>query len=134
MHQSNFISRSTSKLENLIKRPAWTVGLHCCNERGGQASPHTTFIMVYPGNTKGKYHCTVNLLFDWFGISCMTTDNYCFYLQNRLIQSSQTGGQWYSDTSPLVFPGLSFLSVTASLCFLKEKASPSRVSQALIYF
>jgi hypothetical protein len=24
-------------------------------------------------------------------------------LQNRLIQTSQTGGQWYSDTSPLVF-------------------------------
>jgi len=25
-------------------------------------------------------------------------------LQNTLIQTSQTGGQWYSDTSPLVFP------------------------------
>ncbi len=50
----------------------------------------------------GKYHCTVDLLFDWtFGISCMKTDNFCFYLQNRLIQTSQTGGQWYSDTSPL---------------------------------
>jgi len=35
----------------------------------------------------------------------MTTDNFCFYLQNRLIQTSQTGGQWYSDTSHLVFPG-----------------------------
>jgi len=30
----------------------------------------------------------------------MTTDNFCFYLQNRLIQTSQTGGQQYSDTSP----------------------------------
>ncbi len=29
----------------------------------------------------------------------------CFYLQNRLVQTSQTGGQRYSDTSPLVFPG-----------------------------
>jgi hypothetical protein len=29
----------------------------------------------------------------------MTTDNF-FYLQNRLIQTSKTGGQWYSDTSP----------------------------------
>jgi hypothetical protein len=37
----------------------------------------------------------------------MTMDNFCLYLQNRLIQTSQTGGQWYSDTSPtLVFPGL----------------------------
>ncbi len=47
-----------------------------------------------------KYHCTIDLLFDWFGISCMTTDNFCFYLQNKLVQTSQTGGQWYSDTSP----------------------------------
>ncbi len=47
----------------------------------------------------GKYHCTIDLLFHWLGISCMTTDNFCFYLQKRLIQISQTGGQQYSDTS-----------------------------------
>jgi len=46
-----------------------------------------------PREYLGKYHCTIDLLFDWFGISCMTTDNFCFYLQNRLIQTSQTGGQ-----------------------------------------
>ncbi len=52
-----------------------------------------------PGNTKGgKYHCTIDLLFDWFGFSCLTTDTFCFYLQNILIQTSQTGGQWYRDT------------------------------------
>ncbi len=45
---------------------------------------------------RGKYHCTIDLLFDWFGISCMT----CFYLQNRLIETSQTGGQW----SPFSIP------------------------------
>jgi hypothetical protein len=28
---------------------------------------------------KGKYHCTVDLLFDWFGIRFMTTDIFCFY-------------------------------------------------------
>jgi hypothetical protein len=38
------------------------------------------------GKTKReKYHCTIYLLFDWFGISCMTTYNFCFYLQYRLI-------------------------------------------------
>ncbi len=42
-------------------------------------------------------------LFDWFGISCMTTD---IFLQNRLIQTSQTGGQWYNDTSPFSIPWL----------------------------
>ncbi len=34
----------------------------------------------------------------------MTTGNFYFYLQNRLIQTSQTGGQRYSDTSPLSIP------------------------------
>jgi hypothetical protein len=34
----------------------------------------------------------------------MTTDNFCFHLQNKLIQTSQTGGQWYSDTTPFSIP------------------------------
>ena len=46
-----------------------------------------------------------------FGISCMTTDNFCFHFQNRLIQTSQTGGQWYSDTSPLSIPWFSIEQV-----------------------
>ncbi len=58
------------------------------------------------GNTKGKYHCTIDLLFGWFEISCMTTDNFCFYLKNRLIQTSQTGGQRYSNTCPFSIPWL----------------------------
>ncbi len=33
---------------------------------------------------------------------------FCFNLLNRLIQTSQTGGQWYSDTSSLVFTGFYF--------------------------
>ncbi len=37
----------------------------------------------------------------------MTTDNFCFYLQNRLIQTSQTGGQWYSNSSPFSIPWFS---------------------------
>ncbi len=32
------------------------------------------------GILKGKYHCTVDLLSDWFGMTGMTTDNFCFYL------------------------------------------------------
>ncbi len=34
----------------------------------------------------------------------MTTDNFHFYLQNRLIQTGQTGGQLYSDTYPFSVP------------------------------
>jgi hypothetical protein len=29
---------------------------------------------------------------------------FVFYLQNRLIQTSQTGGQQYSDTPPFSIP------------------------------
>ncbi len=32
----------------------------------------------------------------------MTTYNFCFYLQNGLIQTSKTGGQLYSDASPFI--------------------------------
>ncbi len=34
----------------------------------------------------------------------MTTDNFYFYLQNRLIQTTQAGGKQYSDTSPFSIP------------------------------
>jgi hypothetical protein len=34
----------------------------------------------------------------------MTTEMLCFYLQNRLIQTSQTRGQWYNDTSHFSIP------------------------------
>jgi hypothetical protein len=34
----------------------------------------------------------------------MTTDNFCFYMQNRQIQTGQTGGQRYSDMSPSSIP------------------------------
>jgi hypothetical protein len=34
----------------------------------------------------------------------MTTENCCLYLQNGPVQTSQTGGQQYSDTSPFSIP------------------------------
>jgi hypothetical protein len=34
----------------------------------------------------------------------MTPNNFCFCLQNRLIQTSKRGGQRYSDTSPFSIP------------------------------
>jgi hypothetical protein len=40
----------------------------------------------------------------------MTTDNFCFYLQNRPIPTSQTGGQWYSDTFPFSIPWINILA------------------------
>jgi hypothetical protein len=55
------------------------------------------------GTLKGTY-CTVDLLFHCFWN--LTTDNFHFYLQNRLIQTGQTGGRLYSDTSPFSVPWL----------------------------
>jgi hypothetical protein len=46
----------------------------------------------------------------------MTTDNFCFYLQNRLIQTSQTGGQGYSDTSPFSVPWLGRFALFQFAC------------------
>jgi hypothetical protein len=38
---------------------------------------HGLSTSVVARNTKrGKYHSTVDLLFDWSGINCMTTDNF----------------------------------------------------------
>jgi hypothetical protein len=34
----------------------------------------------------------------------MTTDIFCMYIQNRVIQTGQRGGQQYSDTSPFSIP------------------------------
>jgi hypothetical protein len=45
----------------------------------------------------------------------MTTDNFCFYLQNRLMQNIQIGAWRYNDTSPFsikdIISNFSILSV-----------------------
>ena len=40
----------------------------------------TALIGQNQGMLKGKYHCTVDLLFDWLGMSCMTTDNFFVFI------------------------------------------------------
>jgi hypothetical protein len=46
----------------------WTPGQHSSERRGA----------LKQGILKGEDHCTLDLLFDWFGISCTTTDNFLF--------------------------------------------------------
>ncbi len=36
-------------------------------------------ILSEQGILKGKYKCTIDLMFDWFGISCMSTDNFFLF-------------------------------------------------------
>ncbi len=52
----------------------------------------------------------------------MTIDNFCFYLQNRQIRSSQTGGQRYSNTFPFSIPGL---NIDSNFCMLPTEAIDS---------
>jgi len=54
----------------------------------------------------GKYHITVDLLFDWLGLVCFANKNKNCQLSYCWFQTSQTGGQWYSDTSPFIIPWL----------------------------
>jgi hypothetical protein len=51
----------------------------------------------------------------------MTTDNFYFYLQKRLIQTSQTGGQRYSDTSPFSIPWTNVPAYSAAELMTKKK-------------
>jgi hypothetical protein len=59
------------------------------------------YVIKNRGILKGEEHCTIDLLLDWFGISCMTTDNFCFYLQNKPVKQEVNGTV---ILPPLVFP------------------------------
>ncbi len=57
----------------------------------------------------------------------MTSNNCCFDLQNRLIQTSQTGGQWYRDNPPFSIPWLD--RQTEQGVQTKEQANPDCYTQ-----
>ena len=89
--------------------------------------------MQETGNTKGG-SITVPLIsqFEWFGISSMTTENFCFYLHCRLIQTSQTGGQLYSDTSPFSIPCRNITFTVYQHCMYWQSQPCARVSSLLV--
>ncbi len=98
---------------------------------------------VGAGSTKGgSITVLLTSCLSGFEISCMTTDNFCFYLQNRLIQTSQTRGQQYSDTSPFSIPWLvsvgtigafkCFFSITA--CHLRHLAHQDNSQFTTLHF
>ncbi len=47
-----------------------------------QKKPH-----IYHGILKGKYHCTIDLLFDWFGLVCFANKNKKLSIVIQLIPS-----------------------------------------------
>jgi hypothetical protein len=66
--------------------------------------------MGQAGNTNGG-SITVQLTSCLTGLESSVCLLTIFVLQNRLIQTSQTGGQQYSDTSTLSIPGPSVVPV-----------------------
>jgi hypothetical protein len=66
----------------------------------------------------------------------MSTDSFCFYLQNRLIQTSQTGGQRYSDTSHFSIPWPLIITIAHHLkvCpnILCRKPKPARAAHSAL--
>jgi hypothetical protein len=56
----------------------------------------------------GSITVPLTSFFDWFGISCMTTDNFCFYLQNRPVKPEVNGTV---ILPPLVFPSLTLYNL-----------------------
>ncbi len=88
--------------------------------------------VLAPGNTKGGSITVLLTSFDWIGISCITTYNFCFYLQNRPIQTSQTGGQQYSDTSPFSIP-CSHRCVCVCVCVCARACVCNKVAIKVIH-
>ncbi len=82
---------------------------------------------------RGKYHCTIDLLFDWFGISCMTTDNFLFWFANQT-NSKTVKQEVYSTVilSPLVFPVSSFCLYCQSLPFKLADQLPAFLISCIV--
>jgi hypothetical protein len=57
----------------------------------------------------------------------MTIGNFSFYLQNRLIQTSQTRGQLYSDTSPVSIPCLQALHALDHLTWVSHQLKTKKL-------
>jgi hypothetical protein len=54
---------------------------------------------------RGKYHCTIDLLLDWFGLVCFANKNKNFKLSYSWFQTSQQEVNGTVILPPLEFPG-----------------------------
>jgi len=64
----------------------------------------------------------------------MTTDNFCLYLQKKLIQKSQTGGIQYSYTSAFSNPWLNHNQETVLQNFTDSGVYITKHSRIALYF
>jgi hypothetical protein len=79
----------------------------------GSTRFHSFVLLMFAGSNqgllKGTYHCTIDLLFDWFGICCMTTDEVLFLFgkqTNPNLSNRSSTVQWYF---PLSIPWSNFI-------------------------
>jgi len=73
-------------------------------KRSSLVLPSSIMFMVNSGNTKGgKYHCTIDLLFDWFGLVCFANNNKIVSCQTADYKTVKQEGN-DSDTSPFSIP------------------------------
>ncbi len=58
-------------------------------------------------------------MFDWFGLVCFANKNKNYQLSHNWFQTSQTGGQWYGDTSPFSIPCWNSLWLCSHLPYME---------------
>ncbi len=80
----------------------YVIGLPCFQMLGQPQINNGVIVKSGREHYRVKYHRTVDL----FGLACFVNKNKNCQLPYSWFQTSQTGGQQYSDTSPIVFPGL----------------------------
>ncbi len=59
----------------------------------------------YQGKLRGKYHCTCDLLFDWFGLVCFANKNKKCQLSSANSKPVKQEVNGTMILPPLVFPG-----------------------------
>ena len=70
----------------------------------------------------GNFHCSADLLFDWFGFDRTSKSVSYQQKQNSRIKTIKTGSQLYSDTSPIE-ESIRYLKLLISEIFLVQSTS-----------
>jgi hypothetical protein len=70
---------------------AWTKVDH--HQPGTNVIKPFCFVIDGPAMAQCRDHCTIDLLFDWFGLVCFANKNTNCQLSYNRFQTSQTGGQ-----------------------------------------
>ncbi len=98
----------TNNSRGIINNPRYIINIHlwCLlynNHWQWPSCGDCNMFKVQAGNTKGEYHCNIDLLFDWFGSVCLANNKKL----SVVMQLIPTVKQEVNSTvifPPLVFP------------------------------